>query len=804
MEGTDRATRAATFAVAGLLHDVGKILEPARVPLPERIERMSSMMCPTDRRTDNPTHRHVLFTALALDRAETDWGGLDSAAIFRLACNHHRPSGDMTDEQVMQAADRLASGHDRARAKESKGSRVTGLLPVLAGAYEGAGVDGPSQVPTRRLAFDEESFLPASAQTMDAYREACAGLDELVQEGLNNSFASPDLCVESVAGLMQRVASNVPASRSTAEVPDVSLYDHSRVVAAFASCIGASGAAAGEARFRILVHSIGGIQDFIFRFIPALDVTGSGEKGRARALRARSFLVRLLSHLVTRRVLDRLSLPIVHELFDAGGRSLLLLPGDEGVSREVRSVIDELHAEFARETGGLLRLDIALGPSFGAEECSLDSFGATLRAAHRAADVARRLGPVAHLRTGDGWRSDGWVGRDPSLPLDRAEWLRALDDLGRRLPGARFLSINNTDEDGLLKEPISLLGMRVQLHDREPREGRWMALTLNDTPVASPLMLVGTHVPRATPDDAQRLERDESRDAPAGAGDNDDRVRPGAILPFDKLVLLDEDPDTGTRSAPMLGVLKADVDRLGRLMAYGYTGRESFGRLAGVSRSLDLFFKGFLEHALAERHRLVYTVFAGGDDLMLIGPWRSVTMLAGEIRGWLSRHACGHAGVTLSAGLVYAQAHSPIGALARAAEEALEAAKDAGRNRLSVLGSVMEWEAFDRALDLHRVLLESAKDEAVCGRSLIYRLMRYGRAGERAAAAQVSGGRAALEDLKWRAQLSYDLKRNVREVEANRDLLKNFRARLVELGPGDGTVLRVAATIAMYRLRGDE
>ena len=80
-----------------------------------------------------------------------------------------------------------------------------------------------------------------------------------------------------------------------------------------------------------------------------------------------------------------------------------------------------------------------------------------------------------------------------------------------------------------------------------------------------------------------------------------------------------------------LGILKADVDNLGLIMGWGLKGdRFTLSRLATLSRQLDLFFSCFLPDLIASKSEFqnIYTVFAGGDDLFLIGPWNRIMELA--------------------------------------------------------------------------------------------------------------------------------------------------------------------------------
>ncbi len=78
-----------------------------------------------------------------------------------------------------------------------------------------------------------------------------------------------------------------------------------------------------------------------------------------------------------------------------------------------------------------------------------------------------------------------------------------------------------------------------------------------------------------------------------------------------------------------LGFLKADVDNLGSIFAFELRGVgdarwDTPSRIAGMSRQLDLFFTGWIEHLLEVDFADCYCVFSGGDDLFIIGPWNQI------------------------------------------------------------------------------------------------------------------------------------------------------------------------------------
>jgi CRISPR-associated protein Csm1 len=88
-----------------------------------------------------------------------------------------------------------------------------------------------------------------------------------------------------------------------------------------------------------------------------------------------------------------------------------------------------------------------------------------------------------------------------------------------------------------------------------------------------------------------------------------------------------------------LVTVKGDIDDLGSLFQRGLE-KPTFAKMASLSRQINAFFAlwlpWFCEHGVdangVARYRNTYTVFAGGDDFFLIGPWESTLALASVLR----------------------------------------------------------------------------------------------------------------------------------------------------------------------------
>jgi len=220
---------------------------------------------------------------------------------------------------------------------------------------------------------------------------------------------------------------------------------------------------------------------------------------------------------------------------------------------------------------------------------------------------------------------------------------------------------------------------------------------------------------------------------------------------------------TGTEA---IGVLKADVDNLGMLLGCGLPGsRFSLSRIATLSRQLDAFFGIYLPQLLREsdEFRDVYTVFAGGDDLFLIGPWNRMTQLAMYLRQRFADYVCNNELVTFSAGISCHKSHVPVDKLGRAAEEALELAKDVPeKDSVTIFGQTVKWPEL-AALMANREKMEEWLQDKTLHSSMFYRFNELiGLAGrEKAAFAEGDVLLDELDAMKWRSMFSYSVHRNI-------------------------------------------
>ena len=254
-----------------------------------------------------------------------------------------------------------------------------------------------------------------------------------------------------------------------------------------------------------------------------------------------------------------------------------------------------------------------------------------------------------------------------------------------------------------------------------------------------------------------------------------DMIKEGVPKTFSHIACKAKHLNTGSgkcEGTEALGILKADIDNLGILMGCGLTDeRFTLSRLATLSRQLNNFFTVYLPLVLKNEFKEVYTVFAGGDDVFLIGPWNSMAKLALYLRKQFAEYVCENDELSFSAGISVQKSHVPVDKLAEAAEEALESAKGMdNKNAVSMFGSTVSWEEFELLIAC-RATMQSWIETGMIGKAMMYRFNYLVSMAEqeKRVREQEKISMQDLECLKWRSMFKYSLTRNIHSSVKGKD-----------------------------------
>ncbi|MBK7543155.1 MAG: type III-A CRISPR-associated protein Cas10/Csm1 [Candidatus Competibacteraceae bacterium] len=539
--------------------------------------------------------------------------------------------------------------------------------------------------------------------------------------------------------------------------PDVSFYDQSKTAAALAVALWryhhdrgedeetirhhlADRATWDEPKFLLVQGDCFGIQEFIFA------TGGETQKRAAKLLRGRSFYVSLLSECAALKVLEMLDLPPTSQITNAAGKFLIVAPHTPEALERIAEVQKVLDRWFIEHTWGQSGIGLVWEPA-----CRNDLLKDTDREQFFSKLINRLFRGLEKIKL---QRFD-LCGPNAPEPLFKG-YLDAFASMGEckidgRSPATHQITdgvavcdlafdqiaignrLTNRDRILITRSPLVSKShsqpLKTKVFDYcisftdDPGETGWFGPEARSgnlrrcwditMPEAMDQLLWNGCARRHINGYVPFFESENSWISdkyPRLENNADFKPHPGEPKLLDHLACEDRRLNEKQRwvGVEALMTLKGDVDNLGSIFQGGLR-EPTFARTAALSRQMNVFFAVYLPTLCHEGDfRKTYTVFAGGDDFFLIGPWHSQIRLAAKMRQEFTRYVAGNPAVTFSAGLSMTKPGLPVRALAALAEEALEDAKkhpsDARlapdlKDAVSCFGQVVGWKNFLQLLE---------------------------------------------------------------------------------------------------------
>lgn len=848
MTHDDRLAASCRVALAGLLHDVGKFAERAGMAVDRDALETHLQLYARLQPAGWYSHRHAAYTALAIDRLEPQLPPLvsqdmtpfaawtdraaDDSLINAAAC-HHKPTTFL--QWIIATADRVASGFERETfdryndGEEQTSTKLNHFTARQLTLFEQIRLDDTApqagtlakRYPLAPLA--PLTLFPAPAKEVETsdktkaqgeYHRLWEGFLQALSAIPASHRARLDLWLDHFETLWLTFTHAIPSATAFGVKPEVSLYDHSKAVAALAVALWRYHHERGddpeavaraqqdrrdwdEEKLLLIQGDLFGIQDFIF-------ATG-GETNRraAKLLRGRSFYVALLTECAAMRVLDALALPATSQIINAAGKFLIVAPNTAATLETLERVRHEIDAWFLEHSHGQSGIGLAwlaascndflsdpAAPNehrrFGTlmkrlfdqlDQAKAQRFGLCTARAQAAAFAGfldrfdNRRGVCQIDGRSPAVTEDGrgiQLGRLAKDQIDLGDWLTRY----QRLLVSRAPIVRDTLD-------LDLFGYRIGFTKDEDASGRFgpevdrgnllrlWDFSLPEADGRRPLWngyarrAINAYIPRFLGDEAGNAWFEDKY----GRIDPDEPFEVGPEEPktFNHLACEDRRLDergswVGIRA---LTTLKGDVDNLGQIFQRGLEA-PTFAKMAALSRQMNAFFAIYLPWLCRTRYPSVYTLFAGGDDFFLIGPWKTQMDLARELRAEFRRYVAENPGIHFSAGLSTTKPGLPVRHLGELGEQALEAAKTSRPEKDSVtgFGQTLPWTTFDQ-LDQVREQLEGLAAEIDLSTGYLYGLLELIDKAERI--------HERPENAIWHSQFAYRTYRMLEQRLRGRD-----------------------------------
>ena len=636
-------------------------------------------------------------------------------------------------------------------------------------------------------------FPDSDSADADLWQTFLAGLGDIPKSHHNNW----PLWLDHFDTLWQSVAHAVPTAHSA----DVSLYDHSKTTAALATALWLRRDAGDDDKEILLIQGdFFGIQNFIF-------AAGSATNRRAaKILRGRSFHVSLFAEVAALNLLESCALPPTAQIQNAAGKFLILAPNTATIHDAIEQARQEMNQWLLEHCYGQVALGIAT------QEASCDDFSDQQRF-RTLIDESFRVLERAKLQ-----RFDLTGAAPTALPVTYPNGVCPYD---QRLPATgtandpqpAALSADQITIGSLLPKQnrLLILNRATAVHeDRDTQKlrldifGYTIAFTADDQisgyfgkaaeqgelrrcwdfslPVLDDTSVwhgyarryINAYVPRFSAEDL--LARDKYR---AMEDENNPAPEQNAPKTFNHLACEERQPEgnNGWHGKIAIATLKGDVDNLGSIFQKGLEA-PSLAKMAALSRQMNHFFSLWLPAYCAAHARNTYTVFAGGDDFFLIGPWLQIQQLAAAMREHFKKYVADNPQITFSAGIAISKPGLPVPKLSVFAEEALEHAKNypprkkddeksqqhkPSKNAICIYGETLSWDDWpkiDDAFTAIKKLHDSRQINISTG--YLYDILQYCNLAQQEAAGNIA---ASI----WHSQLYYRSRRFVRDKKLDED-----------------------------------
>ena len=365
--------------LGALLHDIGKFYQRASGNfesntdnLSPQVKKIADNICPVNQK-GYFGYLHVLWTyQFFLDNRvifekvipkenifdKSDDNHLDSYINYSIY--HHKPYS--LNQAIIQLADWWASGIDRGMSEEYANSDINWgkdkykKVPLSA-IFQNVFVKG------ERTQRDKEYYFDLNPLSFERNIICPKKYDSIPDETLESSYkklwqefinefkllptANFKVFVESLHFLLKKYTWCIPAS--TKDYPDSSLFEHSKMVAAFADSFysfyqdtpNAFEYASDRYRLKLnkgyyptllLCADISGIQNFIYNI---------SSKRAAKSLRGRSFYIQILMETIANELIEKTNTFTSNVVYSSGGKMFCILPN----TSKVRKIIEDYRKE---------------------------------------------------------------------------------------------------------------------------------------------------------------------------------------------------------------------------------------------------------------------------------------------------------------------------------------------------------------------------------------------------------------------------------------------------------------------------
>lgn len=705
------------IALAALLHDIGKFYQRAK----QKDDSIKQRHNETNNK-DFFVKEHAYYSYLWIKEKESIlknvFEGLDIENLANLASKHHKNFKDLNPKEIIIKFADWFSSAERERILEDETNILHCIferVSFIKEAKEENDLKNFAYYKLRPLKLDENIFPIIKEGVYKGFRVKHSGKSELEKE-LKNDYSKlfeefekdfekiknfkDNQGLNFIYYLLQKYTWCVPASiydsdRKSRHYPDISLFDHSRVLAMIATSLYDYWKETNiyldfndlkQKNFLLMIEGdIGGIQKFIYNIGKTQGIEGFSV---SKALRGRSFIVSMIPELISRHILKELNYPITNILYVGGGKFQLIIGNTQNNIQRLKEIENKLNKFMFEKFYGELSLSLVYKEFSGNYLLGEEKFFSDLIDEVQILldeKKKRKFGEILAKEYLENSKSICKSCKTAPAEKDICTLCEISNKVGDKIPKINFLVFGNKVNEKYI-EILNLeeFGAVYGIDRIEEELVAEEILAINNTDFFrnNGFKFIGNLIPIVDKEDIDIFKKITSEE------ETNDELKEGAVLPFKVLSKLSDGDEK-------LGVFRADVDNLGLIFSEGLRKKDKYdanrytiSRIATLSRMLDLFFSGYINILAKEVSQeekvkikdkegnkvdlkiqsLIYTVYSGGDDIFIIAPYNVAIKFALKLREKFYEYTARNLDFGLSGGILISTSTMPIKLMAEFAE----------------------------------------------------------------------------------------------------------------------------------------
>ena len=742
-------------AFSGLMHDIGKFYQ--RTYIKSDLTQHEKDVTPIAK-AGYHTHLHSAYTSRFFREHLKKFDEYE-----RLTSSHHLQENNQF-LNLIKKADVIASRIDRNDEDsdyEENNKRSAFQVTRMSSVMQEIDFGKNKQNGIFPLAPFSENNFPNNHYQLKDKKDSVEEYHELWEKMISDFYSEKQYisseidkyCFDRMYALLYEYTTFVPASTYEGNITFVSLFDHLKLTSAIASCLYLN-ENESQNPFVMFEFDLSGIQQFIFKVTEGKDT----KKDIAKALRGRSFLISAITNIITYSYLNEFNLTQSNIIFNTGGGALLLLPNTKDTCIKIEKISKVISEALLNFFG----TDITYVYAF--TECNekeLESFK-TDKATYLKSKLEQEKTRKFHQVINDNFffnkQEQNHICRMCGTNLVEnndeicsvCEMINNLSTFFVKHKKMYLLYDFHQNFKNNLKEAICINLDYVQLYLIDESEYKFVVQNSYDYIESINHSRLGNirWIANLVPQKENRLKS------------------------FEEITEELIDPSYGD---PKLAILKMDVDNLEATFTFGLDKARSLSKYLTLSRLMEVFFGRHIVQICkdvskdlnsiidqsCDNDTMFYINYAGGDDLVIIGPIAGILELANVIHKRFKDYTLNE-NMSISAGITIQSPTAPIRFGIKEAEENLNQSKlNTNKNSITLLNTTCKMDDFDEILKQSNEF-KAYIDEQKISRTNFYHIMHI---------LDTDNESIYLQSIP---KLMYSLKRNVEDHSIREKLIERI------------------------------